>query len=144
MSTRASWEGRKPFHSGNCHMDNVKWFPGEALPPSPPSPEAPLALQGLAQCCLFTQVCSAVPGSQERGSSLSPEAALLAHSLGLFFHLNVLPPPQALPLDTASFQGHQKTTRARQRPKVLLGGCFLTKGLASNKSQIGPRCVNLP
>ena len=62
----------------------------------------------------------------------------------VYFRINVLPPPQALPGDTASLQGHQNTTHPPQRPKVLLEGCFLTEDSINQGRDWATLCHNLP
>lgn len=88
--------------------------------PSGPCPALPSSLKSLLQ----------FPAHRKRGLLWAPwQPCWPTHWEG-YFHLNVLHPPQALPLDTASFQGHQKATHTPPRAQGSFGGLFPDQGLS--------------
>lgn len=83
------------------------------------------------------------PAHQKRGLLWAPWQPCWPTHWGGYFHLNVLHPLQPCPWTLPPSKVIRRLFTHPQGPKVLLGGCFLTKGLASNTSQTEPCYVTI-
>ena len=134
--------GRRPQHlwrDGDCHMGNVTWFVRHLRPqllsllrPHLPSRPRPVPL-------VCPAVSSVVRGSQEGPLRVLRQPCSLL--TGGPFQVNVLPGPQALPLDTPYPPWWSEPCSCPPRAQGSPWGCFLTQGSASHLSQTGPCSV---